>query len=63
MAPYGSMTQTSPLNVRAGGPGLLFDQEYGLLALAPVYILAGTGLWHMWKAGGELRRQARRDHR
>jgi hypothetical protein len=58
MAPYGSMTQTSPLNVRAGGPGLLFDQEYGLLALAPVYILAGTGLWHMWKAGDALRRQS-----
>jgi hypothetical protein len=58
MAPYGSMTQTSPLNVRAGGPGLLFDQEYGLLALAPVYVLAGTGLWHMWQAGAALRRQA-----
>ena len=58
MAPYGTMTQTSPLNVRSGAPGLLFDQEYGLLALAPVYILAATGLWHMWKAGGELRRQA-----
>jgi hypothetical protein len=58
MAPYGSMTQTSPLNLRAGGPGLLFDQEYGLLALAPVYVLAGTGLWQMWKVGGPLRRQA-----
>ena len=29
--------------LRAGGPGLLFDQEYGLLALAPVYVLAATG--------------------
>ena len=26
--------------------------------LAPVYILAATGLWHMWTAGGALRRQA-----
>ena len=41
-----------------GAPGLLFDQEYGLLAYAPVYILAGTGLCQMWRAGGELRRQA-----
>ncbi len=57
MAPYGTMTQTSPINLRRGAPGLLFDQEYGLLAVAPVYILAGTGLWHMWRAG-TLRRQA-----
>ena len=58
MAPYGSMVQTSPLTLRAGGPGLLFDQEYGLLALAPVYVLAATGLWQMWRAGGPLRRLA-----
>jgi hypothetical protein len=30
----------------------------GLLAYAPVYVLAGTGLYQMWRAGGELRRQA-----
>jgi hypothetical protein len=58
MAPYGSMVQTSPLTLRKGGPGLLFDQEYGLLAIAPVYILAATGLYRMWRAGGPLRRQA-----
>ena len=58
MAPYGSLTQTSPLNLRAGGPGLLFDQEYGVLALAPVYVLAATGVLHMWRAGGPLRPQA-----
>ena len=58
MAPYGSLVQTSPLNLRAGGPGLLFDQEYGLLAIAPVYILAATGLLQMWRAGGPLRREA-----
>ena len=57
-APYGSLVQTSPLNLRAGGPGLLFDQEYGLLALAPVYVLAATGLFRMWRAGGPLRREA-----
>jgi len=57
-APYGSMTQTTPANVIFGAPGLLFDQEYGLLAFAPVYILAATGLWAMWRARGDLRRQA-----
>jgi hypothetical protein len=57
-APYGSMTQTTPVNVIFGAPGLLFDQEYGLLAFAPVYILAATGLWTMWRARGDLRRQA-----
>ncbi|OFW39977.1 MAG: hypothetical protein A3J29_19865 [Acidobacteria bacterium RIFCSPLOWO2_12_FULL_67_14b] len=57
-APYGSMTQTTPLNLVFGAPGLLFDQEYGLLAFAPVYILAATGLVAMWRTGGELRRQA-----
>jgi hypothetical protein len=36
----------------------LFDQEYGLLAYAPVYILALTGLLAMWSAGDEMRRRA-----
>ena len=58
MAPYGSMVQTTPLNLRFGAPGLLFDQEYGLFAYAPVYVLAATGLYQMWRADGELRRQA-----
>ena len=57
-APYGSMTQTTPVNVVFGAPGLLFDQEYGLLAFAPVYILAATGLAALWRARGDLRRQA-----
>ena len=58
MAPYGSLVQTTPLNLRFGAPGLLFDQEYGLVAYAPVYILAVTGLVQMWRTGGDLRRQA-----
>ncbi len=58
MAPYGALVQTSPLNLVFGAPGLLFDQEYGLLAFAPVYVLAATGLYQMWRAGGESRRQA-----
>jgi hypothetical protein len=57
-APYGSMTQTSPLNLGLGIPGLFFDQEYGLLAYAPIYVLAVTGLLAMWRSAGNLRRQA-----
>ena len=57
-APYGAMTQTSPLNLGLGVPGLFFDQEYGLLAFAPVYVLAATGLVAMWRSAGTLRRQA-----
>lgn len=58
MAPYGALVQTTPMNLRSGAPGLLFDQEYGLLAYAPVYVLAGTGLYQMWRGGAELRRLA-----
>ena len=54
-APYGALTQTTPWNLIFGAPGLLFDQEYGLLPYAPAYILAATGLWAMWRAGGEQR--------
>ena len=57
-APYGTMTQTSPANWPLGIPGLLFDQEFGLVAYAPVYALAFTGLWAMWRAGGEQSRLA-----
>ena len=57
-APYGALVQTSPWNLVFGAPGLLFDQEYGLLPYAPVYVLAVTGLWAMWRDRGELRRRA-----
>lgn len=58
MAPYGALVQTSPLFLAFGAPGLFFDQEYGLLAFAPVYVLAATGLYQLWRAGGDARRQA-----
>jgi hypothetical protein len=54
-APYGAMVQTTPWNLVFGAPGLLFDQEYGLLPYAPAYALAATGLWALWRAGGEQR--------
>ena len=58
MAPYGALVQTSPLNLVFGAPGLFFDQEYGLLAYAPVYALATTGWYRMWRTGGESKRLA-----
>lgn len=54
-APYGAMVQTTPWNLVFGAPGLLFDQEYGLLPHAPAYILAATGLWVLWRGGGDRR--------
>src|SRR5262249_41122346 len=43
-APYGAYTQTSPANLMRGFPGLLFDQQFGLIPNAPVYgfVLAGV---------------------
>jgi hypothetical protein len=40
---YGDDTQTSVANLMRGFPGLLFDQQFGLIPNAPVYgfILAG----------------------
>jgi hypothetical protein len=57
-SPYGSNVQTSPVNLLFGAPGLFFDQEYGLLASAPVYVLAATGFYQMWRAGGASKRLA-----
>lgn len=57
-APYGALVQTRLFNLVFGAPGLLFDQEYGLLPYAPVYILAATGLWVMWRLDSGSRRQA-----
>ncbi|MDO8836251.1 MAG: hypothetical protein Q7V01_11685 [Vicinamibacterales bacterium] len=56
-AAYGgaSETQMSLWNLRRGVPGLLFDQEYGLLSYTPVLGLAVLGSWHQWRAGGAAR--------
>ncbi len=55
-APYGRMLQTELGNTLFGVPGLFFDQEYGLLAYAPAYVLAGFGVWTMARRPGALRR-------
>ena len=57
-APYGELVQTDLKNLIFGAPGLLFDQEYGLLPYAPVYILAATGLWRCGATAASARRVA-----
>lgn len=55
-APYGSLVQTELKNTVFGVPGLVFDQEYGLLIYAPAYALAGFGWWTMMRRANPLRR-------
>jgi hypothetical protein len=38
-----------PLSAALEAPGLLFDQEYGVLAYAPVYVSLGRGSTQMWR--------------
>jgi hypothetical protein len=57
-APYGAMTQTRAPYLITGGPGLIFDQEYGLLAYVPVLVVALWGWWGMLRTGGTRRRLA-----
>lgn len=57
-APYGGDAQTNLSNFLSGGPGLLFDQEYGIVSYAPVLILGLTGLVTLIRDGGSARRRA-----
>jgi hypothetical protein len=43
-APYGDYTQTSLAELPTSFPGLLFDQQFGLVPNAPVYLVAFAGL-------------------
>jgi hypothetical protein len=43
-APYGGYTQSSIANVPRGLTGLLIDQQFGILANAPVYLCVFAGL-------------------
>ena len=57
-APYGGNSQTHPIRLLVGVPGLIFDQEYGVLPNAPIYGVGLIGLVSMWRAGGTSRRVA-----
>lgn len=52
-APYGGYTQSSVSNILRGLPGLLLDQQFGILPNAPVYLCAFAGLW--WLGRRRLR--------
>ena len=57
-APYGGDPQTHPYRLPVGVPGLLFDQEYGVLPHAPIHALALAGGLAMWRSGARGRRLA-----
>jgi hypothetical protein len=42
-APYGGTLETAVGNIVRGGPGLLFDEQFGLLPNAPIYLCAFAG--------------------
>ena len=57
-APYGPDHQTALANLVVGFPGVLVDQEYGVLPYAPAIALAFPGLWILWRDGGVGRERA-----
>jgi hypothetical protein len=50
-APYGGHTDIAIANIVRGVPGLLVDQQFGLLATAPVYVCCFIGVLTMLKRG------------
>jgi hypothetical protein len=57
-APYGSQDPMTLRNLAHGFPGLLLDQEYGIVFVAPVLAFAVPGFVRMWRTGGDWRRNA-----
>lgn len=55
-APYGSQRETRLEYLPAGGPGLLFDQEYGIVVFAPALLMVLPGLWALYRQRGGRRR-------
>lgn len=57
-APYGSQRETRLEYLPQGGPGLLFDQEYGIVLFAPALLMVLPGLWALWRSRAAARRVA-----
>lgn len=55
-APYGSQRETRLEYLPQGGPGLFFDQEYGVMLAAPALLLAIPGLWLLLRRRDGARR-------
>jgi hypothetical protein len=51
---YGRRPELSLSGLPTGLPGLLFDQEFGLLVYAPVFVLAVPGLVALWRHSRRL---------
>jgi hypothetical protein len=51
-APYGDYARLYVINenIPRGLLGLLFDQKFGLLVYAPIYVLAAAGGWYLLRA-------------
>jgi hypothetical protein len=56
-APYGGTLETAAGNIVRGAPGLLFDQQFGLLPNAPIYLCAFAGLLVMAQRAQRGRRR------
>ena len=46
---YGSVRQMAPRHLVVGLPGLFFDQQYGIVTVAPVLAMASLGWWRLWR--------------
>jgi hypothetical protein len=57
-APYGASEPMTLRYLAHGAPGLLFDQEYGVVAQAPVLLVAFLGFARMLRSGGAAARRA-----
>src|SRR5204863_372212 len=57
-APYGSSDPMTLGYLAHGAPGLFFDQEYGIVAYAPVLALAIVGFVRMLRTGGDAGRRS-----
>jgi hypothetical protein len=51
---YGRRPEISLGGLPTGLPGLLMDQEFGLLVYAPVFVLAVPGLFALWRRSRRL---------
>jgi hypothetical protein len=60
-APYGGYTQTAVAHLPAGIAGLLFDAQFGLLVVAPVFAGAAIGLVRMLAGRAAVDPPSRRD--
>jgi hypothetical protein len=57
-APYGLSEPMTLKYLARGAPGLIFDQEYGVVWTAPVLVMAFVGLAQMLRSGGTAARRA-----